>query len=165
MEEHSIRYCRICGSDILVSEEICPKCGGSQTLLRRGPSTVWIIALIAAGFIGIILLGIVSAVVLPWLVSFRANDRDTSAYKNIVTAKKALDSYFVTNGAYPDTLEQLCFKADEGISVNMIKTGDRMCTLIAVHVNGSKEFAACCRVPDIFRRNSNTPESKFLAVR
>lgn len=61
MEEISICYCRICGSDLLHGEDICPKCGGMQFVERRGLKPVYIMILAAAGLVGIIMLGIVSA--------------------------------------------------------------------------------------------------------
>jgi type II secretory pathway pseudopilin PulG len=164
MEELSITYCRLCGSDIFVSEEFCPKCGGRQKANRKVPSTGWLVVLVIAGLLGIILLGIVSAVALPRLASCRTRECNMLAYKNVVTAKKALDRYSVSNGAYHDTVEQPSFKADEGVSVNLIKTGETVCTQVVVHVNGSKEFAACSGEPDIFCRNRNSSDSRFLAI-
>jgi len=165
MEGHCIRYCRICGSDILVSDEFCAKCGGNQTLRSKGSSTSRVVLLVVAGLFGTILLGIVSAVALPRLASGRTKDCNTVAYRNIVSAKQAMDRYFLSTGAYPDTVEQMRFKSDEGVSVNLIKAGDRMCTLVVMHVNGSKEYVACSGESDIYCRNRNVPESQFMAVR
>lgn len=165
MEGHCIRYCRFCGSDVLVGVEFCPKCGGNQSLRSKEPVTVRLVLLVAAGLFGIILLGIASAVALPRLASGRTRECNAVTYRNMVSAKQAMDSYFLGNGVYPDTVEQLRFKAGEGVSVNLIKTGERMCTLVGVHVNGTKEFATCSGESDIYCRNRTVPGSKFLAVR
>jgi len=165
MEGHCIRYCRFCGGDVLVSVEFCPKCGGNQPLRSTGPVNGRLVLLVAAGLFGIILLGIAGAVALPRLASGRTRECNTVTYGNVVSAKQAMDSYFLSTGVYPDTVEQLRFKADEGVSVNLIKTGELMFTLVVVHVNGTKEFAACSGETDIYCRNRTVPGSKFLAVR
>lgn len=65
MEVFTIRYCRICGSDMAEEEEICVKCGGVQIARHKQPSPGLLILLVVFGFIVVVLLGVVSAIFIP----------------------------------------------------------------------------------------------------
>lgn len=165
MEVLSIRYCRICGSDMAQEEDICVKCGGVQIGRHKKPSTGLLILLLVSGFILVVMLGIVSAISIPRLSAARACDCNAVALRNAAGVKKAAESFFSRNGVYPDTVAQLDFKADEGVSVNLVKTGERSCTLVVAHVDGSGEFVACPGDERIFFRARSHPGDGFVPVR
>ncbi len=164
MDEISIHYCRICGSDILQSDEICPRCGSIQSVKRDGLGPGWVILFAMVGFLGIAILGIVSARAIPQLTSGVDNAYDKSALYSISAAKRALDGYIRRNGVCPDSLRQISFRPDEGVSVELLRTGDGACTMIASHRNGQTEYAVSSGGEKIYQRSKTAPESRFVAV-
>lgn len=101
MEGHCLKYCRFCGSDVLVSDEFCPKCGGNQPLRSKEPVPGRLVLLVAAGLIGIILLGIASAVALPRLASGRTRKCNAVTYRNMVSANRPWTAIFSATASTP----------------------------------------------------------------
>lgn len=136
------KCCRICGGEITIDAEICPLCSSRQQPAKRVISTGLIIALAGLGFFGIMLLGIMSAHAIEQFICFRTTTCNAVALKNVKTAKVGLDRYFARNGRYPETLEQIFFEADDGVTVTFNKVADKSYRLVSFHKQGDKVFWA-----------------------
>lgn len=165
MGEFAFKCCRICGGDITIDAQICPLCSSRQQPEKRFCSSGLIIALAGLGFIGIMLLGIMSAHAIQQFVCFRTDTCNAAALKNVKAAKVGLDKYFVRNGRFPDTLDQIFFKPDDGVTVTLIKTADsKSYDLVSFHTQGNKEYLAESENMGIFYRKRNKPGLRYFVV-
>lgn len=140
MGEFTYKNCRICGGDIPIDAEICHLCSSRQQPEKRFFSTGLIIALACMGFFGIMLLGIMSAHAIQQFICFQNTTCNAAALKNAKAAKVGLDQYFARNGRYPETLDQIFFNPDDGVSVTFHKVSDNSYRLDIFHKQGDKEF-------------------------
>jgi hypothetical protein len=76
------------------------------------------------------------------LIHSRTSTCNALALKNFKAAKGALDHYIARNARYPETLEQLNFKPDDGVTVSIKKDSDNSYTLVSFHKKGDVEFLA-----------------------
>lgn len=150
MGEFAYKYCRICGGDITIDAEICPLCSSRQQPEKRFISTGLIIALACMGFFGIMLLGVMSAHAIQQFICFRTTTCNAAALKNAEAAKVGLDQYFARNDRYPESLDQILFKPDDGVSVTFNKVSDKSYRLASFHKQGDKEFLAVSGITRIY---------------
>jgi len=164
MDQLSIHYCRVCGSDVAPEEKICTKCGGVQFFGGRENPHRQLVMLLVGGFIAVVLLGVVSAISIPKLSLARTDDCDAVALRNTVAVKLSLESAFAGNGDYPETIEQLHCAIDKGVSVRLINAGGK-CTIVVLHMDGNREYRASPGQDRIFSRLRNLPGERFAPVR
>ncbi len=164
MGEYAYKCCRICGSDITIDAEICPLCSSRQQPGKRLISTGLIIALAALGFFGIMLLGIMSAHAIQQFICFRTTTCNTAALKNLKAAKVGLDQYFARNGRYPETLDQVFFKPDDGVSVTFNKVADKSYRLVSFHKQGDREFLAVSGKMGIYCKKRSRSPFRYVMV-
>ncbi|MDD2337680.1 MAG: hypothetical protein PHD01_14020 [Geobacteraceae bacterium] len=165
MRGFAFKYCRICGGDITTDAQICPLCSSLQQPDKKFCSTRLIIALAGLGFIGITLLGVMSAHAIQQFVSFRTNTCNAAALENIKTAIVGLDQFFAQNGRFPDTLDQILFRPDDGVTVILTETSDRRkYSLVSFHVQGDKEYLAMSGKMGILYTKRNKPGFGYFEV-
>lgn len=165
MNGFAFKCCRICGGDITTDAQICPLCSSLQQPEIKSCSTRLIIALAGLGFIGITLLGIMSAHAIQHFVSLRINTCNAVALKNIKAAIVGLDKFFAQNGRFPDTLDQILFRADDGVTVTLTETSDsRKYRLVSFHAQGDEEYLAMSGKIRIFYTKRNKPGYGYFVV-
>jgi predicted nucleic acid-binding Zn ribbon protein len=165
VEDFSYICCRVCGGEIPLDAQTCPLCSSRQQIETRIWSSLMIIALALVGFVGIVFLGILSARAIPEFACFRSNTCNAIALKNIRGAKSGLENYFSRNGRYPDTLGQIMFTPEEGVTVTLSKVSDRNYLLLGRHERGDREYLAVSGKDGIFSREKNQPGLQFVAVK
>jgi hypothetical protein len=164
MGEFVYKCCRICGSDITIEAEICPLCSSRQQPEKRVISTGLIIALAGFGFFGVMLLGIISAHAIQQFICFRTTTCNAAALNNLKAAKVGLDQYFARNGRYPETLDQIFFKHDDGVSVTFNKVADKTYRLVSFHKQGDREFLAISGKMGMYSKNWSESSFRYVMV-
>jgi hypothetical protein len=155
MAEFASKSCRICGGYITTDAEICPLCCSRQHPEKNFFSTGLIIPLAGLGFFGVMLLGIMSAHAIQHLIHYRTSTCNAAALKNVKAAKGAVDHYIAHNARNPETLEQLNFKPDDGVTVSLTKNSDSSYTLVSFHKQGDEEFLAVSGTNRYFCKKRN----------
>lgn len=138
----AFKCCRICGGDIDLNEQTCPLCSSRQQPEKRFCSTGLIIVLALLGFFGIMLLGIMSAQAIQQIITVRTNTCNTTALNTIRSAKIGVAKYFARNNRFPETLDQIYFKPEDGVTLTLNTSADSSYRLVSFHAKGDKEYLA-----------------------
>ncbi len=135
--------------------------GRSVEMARAGGvnNIVWILA----PLIGIAIMGILAAIAIPQFHAYRAKAYNSMAITELRNAKTRVDDYYLTNRAYPETLQQANYTKVEKVDVRF---GDRSAdsyTIVATHQNGDKEFAVKS-ASDVLMSRSKSGQGDFMPV-
>jgi hypothetical protein len=139
MEAFSFKSCRICGSDIHIDAQVCPLCSS-----RQQPKKIYsmgvILTLAVLGFLGILILGVISAHAIQQFISIRTNTSNGLALHDIKTAKMCVNSYIAREGRLPENLAVTSFTPGNEVTVILQKVRDRNFRLRCFHADGDKEY-------------------------
>ena len=106
-------FCAYCGSQVAeISYRRCPSCarptnGAPPGVLGTGgnKALLIVVGLIIVVVIGVPMLGIVSAIAIPNLLTAMERSRQKRTMADIRTMAGQADAYFATHGRYPETLD------------------------------------------------------------
>lgn len=108
-------------------------------------------------------MGILAAIAIPQFHAYRAKAYNSMAITELRNAKTRVDDYYLTNRAYPETLQQANYTKVEKVDVRF---GDRSAdsyTIVATHQNGDKEFAVKS-ASDVLMSRSKSGQGDFMPV-
>lgn len=101
------QFCKQCGERLYPGATTCPKCGAP---VKKGMSTCAIVGIVfgAMFVVGIIIVGILAAILIPNFVRARAAGQFTQCQSNCKNIGTALEMYSTDNsGQYPDSIDKL----------------------------------------------------------
>jgi len=164
MVSFAFKCCRVCGGDIDLEVDICTLCGSRQRVEKRFGSNGLLIVLAALGFFGIMLLGIMSARAIPQFISIESKNCNAAALESVNSAKSGMEMYYSMNGRYPDTLAQIFFKPEDGVTVTLKISSDKSNVLVGLHERGDKEYLVIPGKAAIYCRDRHRQGARFVPV-
>jgi len=101
------QYCKKCGEPLTPGATSCPKCGAP---VKKGMSTCAIVGIVLGILfvVGIIVVGILAAILVPNFQRARGQGQFTQCQSNCKNIGTALEMYSTDNsGQYPDSLDKI----------------------------------------------------------
>jgi type IV pilus assembly protein PilA len=121
---------------------------------------IWVLA----PLLGIFFLGILSAIAIPQFHSYRIKAYNATAITELRNAKTSVDNYYVEHRVYPDTLEQANYKKPEKVDVHFSELQADKYTIVSLHQNGDKEYAARSDSSSLLYRSKKDEAGEFVPI-